>query len=139
MSGRRWMRNGGVAGVTAGVLLVVATVGATHRTLHAAQRAPGDPAQQQRQTPYSPPGTQTAPVEAMPDPLRDKLDNSRKKAMDDDRHKRLEADADKLLQLATELKAEVDKTSKDQLSVVVVKKAGEMEKLSRDLKERMRN
>lgn len=74
-----------------------------------------------------------------PDPLRDKMEAARAKGLRDDRHKKLESDADKLLALATELKSEVDKTSKDELSVDVVKKAGEMEKLAHDLKERMRN
>lgn len=74
-----------------------------------------------------------------PDPLHDKMEAARAKSMRDDRYKHLEADADRLLALATELKSEVDKSGKDELSVVVVKKAGEMEKLAHDLKERMRN
>jgi hypothetical protein len=57
----------------------------------------------------------------------------------DDRHKRLIADTDKLLQLATELKVDVDKSSPNELSVKVIQKATEMEKLSHDVKERMRN
>lgn len=48
------------------------------------------------------------------------------------------ADTTKLLQLAQELKAEVDKSSKDTLSLGVVKKAAEVEKLAKSLKERMR-
>jgi hypothetical protein len=35
-----------------------------------------------------------------------------------------------LLQMATALKSEVDKTTKDQLSVTVVRKAGEIEQLA---------
>lgn len=74
-----------------------------------------------------------------PDPLRERMDAERLKAMNDDRHKRLVADANKLLALATELKAEVDKSNKNELSVTVMKKAAEMEKLAKDLKERMRD
>lgn len=74
-----------------------------------------------------------------PDPMREKMEEARVKGMRDDRRKRLESDVDKLLALATELKSDVDKTSKDELSVIVVKKAGEMEKLAHDLKERERN
>ena len=55
-----------------------------------------------------------------------------------DRQKRMQADADKLLQLATEIKAEVDHTTKDELSVTVLKKTAEMEKLAHDIRERER-
>ena len=58
---------------------------------------------------------------------------------EDERHKRLLADAAKLVELTNELKAEVDKASKDELSVDVVRKAAEIEKLARDVKERMRS
>jgi hypothetical protein len=51
-----------------------------------------------------------------------------------ERQKKLAADTDKLLALATDLKKEVDKTNKDILSVDVVKKAEEIEKLARNMK-----
>ena len=88
-------------------------------------------------TARSPVGTS---IDADPgrDPMRAKMEAERMRAQNDDRHKRLAADAAKLLALATELKAEVDKTDKNELSVTVVKKAAEMEKLARDLKDRMR-
>lgn len=57
----------------------------------------------------------------------------------DDRRKHLVSDTEKLLQLSTELKSEVDKASKDELSLDVVRKAAEIEKLARDVKERMKN
>ena len=44
----------------------------------------------------------------------------------------------RLLKLATELKAEVDKSSKDTLSVSVIRKAEEIEKLARSVKETTR-
>jgi len=50
----------------------------------------------------------------------------------------LAADSAKLLQLATELKAAVDKSTKDQLSVTVIKKADEVEKLARKVREEMK-
>ncbi|MCU1225835.1 MAG: hypothetical protein JWQ42_3928 [Edaphobacter sp.] len=56
-----------------------------------------------------------------------------------DKQKKLAADTDKLLVLATELKQEVDKTNKDVLSVGVIKKADEIEKLARSVKERLKN
>ncbi len=55
-----------------------------------------------------------------------------------DRQKRLVADADKLLSLATDLKVQVDKTDKNMLSVDVVKRAEEIEKLAHSVKERMK-
>jgi hypothetical protein len=73
-----------------------------------------------------------------PDPLRDKQESNRAKALNDDRHKRMVADSDKLLQLATELKTEVDKSTKDEMSLTVIKKAAELEKLAHDVKERMK-
>ena len=57
---------------------------------------------------------------------------------EDERRKRLLSDTEKLVQLSTELKADVEKTSKDELSVEVVRKAAELEKLAHDVKERMR-
>lgn len=47
-------------------------------------------------------------------------------------------DTAKLLTLAQQLKAEVDKSSKDQLSISVVKKAEEIEKLAKSVKEKMK-
>ncbi|WP_348268975.1 hypothetical protein P8936_07335 [Edaphobacter paludis] len=55
-----------------------------------------------------------------------------------ERQKRLIADTNKLLVLATELKQDVDKTNKDVLSVDVIKKADEIEKLAHSVKERMK-
>jgi hypothetical protein len=48
------------------------------------------------------------------------------------------ADSEKLYQLAQELKAEVAKTNKNTLSITVTKKAEEIEKLAKSMKDRMR-
>jgi hypothetical protein len=55
-----------------------------------------------------------------------------------ERQKRLVADTDKLLALATDLKQQVEKTNKNILSVDVIKKADEIEKLAHSVKERMK-
>jgi hypothetical protein len=55
-----------------------------------------------------------------------------------ERTKQIAEDSAKLLQLATDLKAEVDKTDKDTLSVTVIRKADEIEKLARAVKEKMK-
>jgi type VI protein secretion system component VasF len=48
-------------------------------------------------------------------------------------------DTTKLLDLAKQLKAEVDKSNKNQLSLGVVKKAEEIEKLAKNVKEKMKS
>ncbi len=55
------------------------------------------------------------------------------------RQQQMVADAAKLLDLATQLKAEVDKSNKDTLSLSVVKKADEIEKLAKSVKDKMRD
>jgi hypothetical protein len=46
---------------------------------------------------------------------------------------------DRLLALTNELKTDVDKSSKDELSLDVIRKAGEIEKLAHDVQSRMKN
>ena len=55
-----------------------------------------------------------------------------------DRQKRLVEDTDKLLKLTTALKEQVDESNKDILSVDMVKKAEEIEKLAHSVKERIK-
>jgi hypothetical protein len=50
----------------------------------------------------------------------------------------LERDAARLLQLTEELKAEVEKAGSNTLSLAALRKADEVQKLSRELKERMK-
>ncbi len=52
--------------------------------------------------------------------------------------KQLAADTAKLLQLANELKAEMDKSTKDTLSLSVVKKAEQVEKLAHKVRDEMK-
>ena len=55
-----------------------------------------------------------------------------------DRQAALKKDTDKLLQLATELKEYVDKTNENMLSLEVIRKAEEIEKLSKSVREKMK-
>jgi hypothetical protein len=55
-----------------------------------------------------------------------------------ERKKQIADDSTKLLKLATDLKTEVDKTTKDTLSLNVIRKADEIEKLAHDVKEKMK-
>ena len=59
-------------------------------------------------------------------------------ASNTEHERQVAADSANLLQLATELKAEVDKTNKDMLSVTVIRKADAIEKLARQVKEKMK-
>ena len=55
-----------------------------------------------------------------------------------ERKKQISDDSARLLKLATELKTEVDKTTKDTLSLGVIRKADEIEKLAHSVKEKMK-
>ena len=54
------------------------------------------------------------------------------------RKRQISDDSAKLLTLAMALKAEVDKTNKDMLSLNVIRKADEIEKLARNVKDKMK-
>jgi hypothetical protein len=55
-----------------------------------------------------------------------------------ERKKQIADDSTKLLTMAMALKAEVDRTTKDTLSLNVIRKAEEIEKLARSVKEQMK-
>jgi len=71
-------------------------------------------------------------------PLEGRLERDQAKLRNADRQKQLEADTQKLLALANELKAEVEKSNKDTLSLDVVRKADEIEKLAKSVRDKMR-
>lgn len=60
------------------------------------------------------------------------------RARAEERQKRLVADSDKLLALVTQLHADVARTDRNMLSVEVIHRAEEIEKLARSVKERER-
>jgi hypothetical protein len=91
---------------------------------------------QGRQNPGSP--KQLPGLDPDSGPLDTHREEQQAKLRNDDRQKRLVADTAKLLVLATDLKAQVDKSTKDTMSVDVIKKADEIEKLARSVKERMK-
>jgi hypothetical protein len=68
-----------------------------------------------------------------------KSDGQRKVSSADTAKQKLIADESaQLLTMALALKAEVDKTTKDTLSLNVIKKADEIEKLAKSVKEKMK-
>ena len=59
-------------------------------------------------------------------------------AANGERKKQISEDSTMLLNMAIALKAEVDKTTKDTLSLNVIRKAAEIEKLAHSVKEKMK-
>ena len=59
-------------------------------------------------------------------------------AANTERKRQISDDSARLLKLASDLKTEVDKTSKDTLSLGVIRKAEEIEKLAHAVKEKMK-
>lgn len=84
------------------------------------------------------PGQPGAGLPPMGPSLSPEMQEQQARSRNSDRQKRLVEDTDKLLVLATQLKQDVDKTNKDVLSVDVIKKADEIEKLAHSVKERMK-
>jgi hypothetical protein len=72
------------------------------------------------------------------DETRDRMEAERLKKANLARQAQLKSDTDKLVKLAGELKDYVDKSNADVLSLDVVKKADEIEKLAKSVKEKMR-
>ncbi len=81
------------------------------------------------------------PQEQPPSPddeTRAQLEKDQAKKANQQRQEQIKRDTDQLLQLATELKAYVDKTNENILSLDVLKKADQIEKLAHSVKEKMR-
>lgn len=71
-------------------------------------------------------------------PMRPGEEEKRLEALNALRQKEMTADTAKLLALATELKAQMDKTDKDTLSIGVIRKAEQIEKLAHSVREKMK-
>lgn len=69
---------------------------------------------------------------------RRRMEREMAKKANQERQAELKRDSETLLKLATELKEYVDKTNEDTLSVNVVKKAEEIEKLAHSVKDKMK-
>ena len=91
------------------------------------------PAASQGAAPPVPP-QQTEPEDEQT--IRIKKDMAKK--ANQQRQADIKRDTDKLLQLATELKQSVDKSNENLLSMDVIKKAEEIEKLAHSVKEKMK-
>jgi hypothetical protein len=91
-------------------------------------------AQNQRLPSQLPESQPTAPE----DEARSKLERDMAKKANQERQAALKKDTERLLKLATELKEYVDKTNENMLSMDVVKKAEEIEKLAHSVKDKMK-
>ena len=67
-----------------------------------------------------------------------KIERDMAKQRNKQRQQQLKDDTDKLLKLATELKAYVDKTNEHVMSLEVLKKTDEIEKLAKSVREKMK-
>jgi oligoribonuclease NrnB/cAMP/cGMP phosphodiesterase (DHH superfamily) len=79
----------------------------------------------------------TAPI-TEPDQDRDRIARDMAKKANLERQAALKKDTDKLVTLAEELKDYVDKSNENVLSLNVLKKAEEIEKLARSVKDKMK-
>jgi hypothetical protein len=79
-----------------------------------------------------------APNSPSDNPARERMEKEMAKKANEERQAQLKRDSDRLLKLATELKESVDKSNQNTLSVDVIKKAEEIEKLARSVKEKMK-
>lgn len=113
--------------VSSGFLFAV--VALTPNTSGAQQ--PGIPVGQPQQT-----GISTAPADE--DDARTRITHEMEKKANKERVAALKSDTDKLLKLSVELKAYVDKSNEHVLSLDVIKKAEEIEKLAKSVKEKMK-
>ena len=90
------------------------------------------------QNPRMPPMPQTPGQTSPEDENKSKMERDMAKRANQERQAAIKRDTDKLLKLATELKDSVDKTNEGVLSLEVVKKADEIEKLAHSVKEKMK-
>jgi membrane protein involved in colicin uptake len=101
-----------------------------------------------QQVQIAPPGGRVSPDQngsLFPDQRRSPEDEARSRMQEEmakkanqQRQDQLKRDTEKLLKLATELKGYVDKSNENVLSVDVVKKAEEIEKLAHSVKDKMK-
>jgi hypothetical protein len=72
------------------------------------------------------------------DPMSEKIEREAAKQRNIQREQDIKHDTEKLLELATELKQYVDKTNENIISLDVIKKAEQIERLAKSVKEKMK-
>ena len=86
----------------------------------------------------STPGRLADPQAPAEDASRVRMEKDMAKKANQQRQAELKRDTEQLLKLATELKTYVDKTNENLLSIEVVNKAEQIEKLAHTVREKMR-
>ena len=77
-------------------------------------------------------------IETRQDPAQKEMQDRMAREANKKRHQDIRNDTEKLFQLATELKAAVDKSNENLLSLEVIRKAEDVEKLAKKVKEKMK-
>ena len=128
------------AGITVG--LCGAGWAQTHSSMSDAQSGQGQTrGTQQSPMPQPPISQQPSGIPGIMDPdapLNPRMEQQQAKLRNIDRQKQIVADTQKLVELANQLKADVDKSNKDTLSLDVIRKADEIEKLAKQVKDKMK-
>jgi hypothetical protein len=93
---------------------------------------------QMDQQPQIPAPSPFPPPTPAPDEDRIRLERDMAKKANHARQEDIKRDTEQLLKLATELKEAVDKSNENMLSLDVIRKADEVEKLAHSVKEKMR-
>jgi hypothetical protein len=88
--------------------------------------------------PIPPMPNPAAPNSPSDNPARERMEKEMAKKANEERQAQLRRDSERLFKLATELKESVDKTNQNTLSIDVIKKADEIEKLAHSVKEKMK-
>lgn len=87
----------------------------------------------------TPAGAIAPQVETRQDPAQKEMQDRMAREANKKRQQDIREQTDKLFQLATELKAAVDKSNENLLSLDVIRKAEEVEKLAKKVKEKMKD
>jgi hypothetical protein len=93
-------------------------------------------AAQMPQATVPPPGS--AQRQRPDDAMQEKIEHDAAQARNVQRQQEIRRDSEKLLELATELKQYVDKTNENIISLDVIRKADQIEKLAKSVKEKMK-
>lgn len=93
--------------------------------------------------PRSPSSTTMPPVggrdpDGLPDPQAAMMEARRVRSLATDRQKKIVDDVTRLAQLASEIKTGLDQANRNETSPDVIRKTEEIEKLARDVKQRMK-
>lgn len=88
--------------------------------------------------PQLPPSDGRRTMQEQDEHIREKMLQDAARRRNKERQQALKKDADKLFELSSQLKQQVDKSNENILSLDVIKKAEEIEKLAKSVREKMK-